>query len=399
MLKMYFDFKDVFRAARLGFSPKKMWVMFCGLLLGIIFYDIFSYLAHVAAGRGVGDIWAMFGLLPLPWSDFTAWPWLLWGAGFVLLVVVYMLTASVVARITAEQLAGNEFFEIKEGLHYLKQSWKSVLGGPVVIIVFCVMIIIGGLVLGLWGRIPYLGELTVTLLSVPVYLVCLFLVFLVAALLVAVWYAPAIAGATKGDSFDNLFETFSAMTSQPWRLVVYTGLLKLVALGGAAVFGWFTLQALMLAYKVLGAAMGEKFLGLAAASFNTYTPPMALNLMLTIFQGRGLDPNIYLMATPELNWAGHISVFLMGMSLNLIRLLVVSYAAASFVVGQTIIYGIIVMKRDERNIFEKKEEMPGHNGSADGEGECETKEGEEEQKAVKAVKKAVKSKAGHKAKK
>jgi uncharacterized membrane-anchored protein YhcB (DUF1043 family) len=399
MLKMYFNFKDVFRAARLGFSPKKMWVMFCGLLLGIAVYDVFAYLSHLAAGRGVADVWATFGLLPLPWNDFTIWAWLLWGAGFVIFVIIYMLTASVVARIATEQLVGNEFFEIKEGLQYLKQNWKAVLGSPVVITVFALGIMIFGAVLGWWGRIPYLGELTVSLLTVPVYLVCLFLVFLLAALMVALWYVPVISGATKGDTFDNLFETFSAMTSQPWRLVIYTGLLKLVVLAGAVVFGWFTGQALMLAYRVLGAAMGEKFLGLAAASFNVYTPPMVLHLMLTLLQGRGLDPNIYLMATPELNWAGHISVFLMGMSLNLIRLLVASYAAASFVVGQTIIYGIIVMKRDDRNIFEKKEEQPASDMQTAKEDVCETPQEGKDHKAVKAARKMLKTKTVSKSRK
>ncbi|MDP2807647.1 MAG: hypothetical protein Q8O74_05870, partial [bacterium] len=66
MLKMYFNFKDVFRAARLGFSPKKIWAFFCGLLLGLAIYNLFSYLAHAAAGRSLADTWAMFGLLPVP---------------------------------------------------------------------------------------------------------------------------------------------------------------------------------------------------------------------------------------------------------------------------------------------------------------------------------------------
>ena len=382
MLKMYFNFKDVFRAARLGFSPKKIWTFFCGLLLGLAIYNLFSYLAHAVAGRSLADTWAMFGLLPLPWSDFGPGAWILWFLGAAGLGISYMLTSSVVARITAEQLSGNEFYEVKEAVAFVKQGWKAVLGAPLVIVTFIAFLVLGGLVLGLWGRIPYLGELTVSALAIPVYLVCLFIVFLLAALMVALFYSPIVAGAAKSDTFDNLFEIFSTMTSQPWRLVVYGGLLKLVVLLAFGVFALFSHHAVMISYKLLGAFMGQRFLDLGAAAFNLYTPPMVLNVMLGSLQGWGFDQGLFLMNTPALNWSGHVSAFLMGMSLNLVRLLVISYAAAATVVGQTIIYGIIVMKRDERNIFERQEEK--------GTEECPpVAEEEKEHKVVKLVKKAA----------
>jgi hypothetical protein len=380
MLKMYFNFKDVFRAARLGFSPKKIWAFFCGLFLGLAIYNLFSYLSHAAAGRSLAETWAMFGLLPLPWSDFGFGAWALWFLGAAGLGVIYMLTSAVVARITAEQLSGNEFYEIREAVAFVKQGWKAVLGAPLVIVAFMAFLVLGGLVLGLWGRIPYLGELTVSVLAIPIYLVCLFIVFLLAALMVALFYSPIVAGAAKSDTFDNLFEIFSAMTSQPWRLVVYSGLLKLIVLLGFGVFAWFSHHAVMISYKLMGVFMGERFMDLAAAAFNLYTPPMVLNVMLGSLQGWGFDQGLYLLNTPALNWSGHVSAFLTGMSLNLVRLLVLSYAAAATVVGQTIIYGIIVMKRDDRNIFERQEEKAAE--------ECLQVTEENETKAVKLIKKA-----------
>lgn len=392
MLKMYFNFKDVFRAARLGFSPKKIWAFFCGLLLGLTVYNLFSYLAHAVMGRSFVDTWILFGLLPQPWVyDFNIVAWILWLHGVVGLGISYMLTAAVVARITAEQLSGNEFYETKEAVTFVKQGWKAVLGAPLVIVTFIAFLVLGGLVLGLWGRIPYLGELTVSALAIPIYLVCLFIVFLLAALLAALWYSPIVAGAAKSDTFDNLFEIFSTMTSQPWRLVVYSGLLKLVVLMGFGVFALFSYQAVMLSYKLLGVFMGERFLDLGAAAFNLYTPPMVLNVMLGALQGWGFDQGLYLLNTPSLNWSGHISAFFIGMSLNLVRLLVFSYAAAATVVGQTIIYGIIVMKRDDRNIFERQEEK--------GTEECPPAAEENEAKVVKMVKKAAAVKKPTKARK
>ena len=125
MLKLYFNYKDVFRAARLGLSPKKLWVMGCGLVLGFIGYGIFGYLAHLASGRALADVWAIFGLVPLPWGDFSAFSWLLWSAGALLFLVCYLLAATVVAKITTEQLQGNEFFEASEGTAFLRAHKAS----------------------------------------------------------------------------------------------------------------------------------------------------------------------------------------------------------------------------------------------------------------------------------
>ena len=371
MLKLYFNYQDVFRAARLGLSPKKLWVLSCGLVLGFIGHGIFGYLAHLASGRSLADTWAIFGLIPLPWGDFGAGAWLLWGMGALLFLLCYLMAATIVAKITTEQLQGNEFLEVGEGVAFVRRNWKSVVGGPLVLVLFCVMILIGGLALGLWGRIPVVGEWTVALLSIPAYFVCLFLAFLLAALVVGIFYAPAIIGATKSDTFDSLFETFSCMTGQPWRLVVYSGLLKLVAAAGALVFGLFTAAALGLAFKTLAFAMGPKFVDIAIAAVANYTPGWVLNLMIKC--SAGAMPFQYLAVAPDLSWSGQVAAFIMGMSINLVRVLVLAYLLSTWVAGQTIIYGILVMKRDERNIFIKPEEKETPPAEAPTEPACEKK--------------------------
>jgi hypothetical protein len=395
MLKMFFNFKDVFRAARLGFSPKKIWAFFCGLLLGLAIYNLFSYLAHAAAGRPLAETWTMFGLLPLPWSDFGGWAWILWFLGAAGLGITYMLTSAMVARITAEQLSGNEFYEIQEAVGFIKKNWKAVLGGPLMIALFIGFLLLAGMILGWWGRIPYLGELTVSLLAIPVYLVCLFIAFLLAALMAALFYSPVVAGAAKSDTFDNLFEIFSALTSQPWRLVIYTGLLKMVCLAGFITFGMFTVGAMMVAFHTLGFAMGEKFVNIAVAGFNSYTPGWVMNVLIKLSGGCG--PCQFLLTVTELGWAGQVSAFFIGMSINAVLLLVLAYLMSTWVVGQTIIYGIIVMKRDQRNIFERNDETESR--ETEELEECPPISGEPVHKAAKTVKKATAVKKPAKAKK
>ena len=385
MLKMYFDYRDIFRAARLGLSPKKMWIFLWGLLAGFVFYGLFGYLSHLSAGRNLSDIWVMFGLVPSrPWPGASVFSWILWVIGALGALIIYMISAAAVARMAFEQLKGNEFYEIAEAQKFLKTSWKSIIGGPLIIFCFVLILIIFGILLGLWGRIPVLGEISVAILSLPVYFVCLFIVFLLVSLAIGLFYSPVISGATKSDTFDNLFETFSAITSQPWRLLIYTMLLKVTALLATAIFAWFAVSGISVAFTVLSWAMGNKFSDIAIASFNFYTPPLASNFLLSLGIENPLLKNLnaVLLSTPTLNWSGRAAAFIMGMTLNLIRLTVLSYFFSIFITGQTIIYGTIVMKRDQKNIFEEDKDE-----------ECRTAEPVGQIDNTSAQKRAIKKKA------
>ncbi|HAD83124.1 MAG: hypothetical protein A2509_03865 [Candidatus Edwardsbacteria bacterium RIFOXYD12_FULL_50_11] len=400
MLKMYFDYRDIFRAARLGLSPKKMWVLFWGLVWGFAFYGIFGYLSHLAAGRSLADVWVMFGLVPAkPWPGSGAISWVLWLAGMLGALLIYMMSAAVTARLATEQLKGNEFYEVREAAGYLKGAWKSILGGPLVIISFVSLLLFFGILSGWWGRIPVLGELTIALLSLPIYLVGLFLVFLLASLAIGLFFSPVISGATRGDAFDNLFEVFSSITAQPWRLVTYTGLLKLLCLLASAVFAWFTISSMGIAYQVLSWSMGGKFADIALAAFNLYTPPLATNYVMFLGMDNPMISGLssFMTATPALSWPGQTAAFIMGMSLNAVRLLVLSYLLSVFVTGQTIIYGIIVMKRDQRDIFAREEGTPEETCQAIGDSENQTEEVEPQmnkrpQRVLKKIKSASKMK-------
>jgi len=61
--KLHFNYKDIFRALRLGFSAKKIWMMFLGLFFGVAGYSGITYLAHLVAGSDLLTIWAEYRLL------------------------------------------------------------------------------------------------------------------------------------------------------------------------------------------------------------------------------------------------------------------------------------------------------------------------------------------------
>jgi hypothetical protein len=104
---LHFNYKDVFRAGRLGFSAKKMWVTFLGFLIAFVGYGILSYLAFIVSGVEIGEVWEAYRLVPmypigLPWYS-----WIIWVVGLLWWICVALLTGVSVSKITYEQLKGD----------------------------------------------------------------------------------------------------------------------------------------------------------------------------------------------------------------------------------------------------------------------------------------------------
>jgi len=53
MVKLNFNYKDIFRAGRLGFSAKKIWTGFVGLLLGLILFNLLAYAAFLVTPEDI----------------------------------------------------------------------------------------------------------------------------------------------------------------------------------------------------------------------------------------------------------------------------------------------------------------------------------------------------------
>jgi hypothetical protein len=354
MMTLHFDFKDVFRAARMGLSVKKIWVQFCGLLIGIIGYAILSYLALLASGFSLGDVWSNYRFLPWPYGfELNLLGWVLWLAGLVFLVVVFLLSSTVVARLTYEQIQGNEFYEVKEGMKFLRQNWVTVLLSPLTLLGFVAFMLLCGIVAGLWGKIPWLGEISLGLAAIPLFLAGLFSVYLAVNFKVSILLTPAIVGTSKSDTFDSLFEVFSSLNSQPWRLLLYELLLMIVNLVATMIFAGAVVLALQVVHTTLGVLMGEKLTQVVDAARGYL--PLCVNYPSPIPAWCGPHqlggPGVM-----DLSWSRAIAGFFLGISLNLVWLIVYAYSASIWAVGQVLIYGVVVKKKDKRDLFLKSEE-------------------------------------------
>lgn len=359
MVKLYFDFRDIFRAARFGFSGKKIGLQFLGLLIGYIGYVILTYIALIASGIGFAANWAAYRLFPTIVANTLPWyGWVLYVAGLVFFVIMWLLYSTAAAKVTYQQLKGDDFYTAREALGFVGKNWKAVILSPLMVIAIVVFLLVCGIIIGLLGKIPYIGELGFALLSVPIFGVALFLVFLAVVFGVGIILGPAIVATAREDSFETMIQFFSSIWSQTWRFVVYDVLLGAITIAGVYVLGTFSYWALKLVYVVCGWTMGPKLHNMAMAAINWLPTKLALWSLWSKgwWCGKLAGITNYMPSAVTLQRAESVAVFIMGIFLVLIFGFVISYGLSIWSAGQTLIYLILRKRKDDENLLEREEE-------------------------------------------
>lgn len=362
MTKLHFSYKDVFRALRLGFSAKKIWMMSLGLLFGFTGYSLFTYLAYITAGVDFLAVWDQFRLLPfispvdypLPWYS-----WILAVVGMVFFVVAVLITGTAVSRVCFEQLKGDEFYESREAFRLAFRNGGAVLASPLLILAFIAVVVAFGLGASGLGAIPWVGDVIVGILSPLAFLASLFIVYMLVVLLATLLLAPSVVGATRNDTFDTLFEVFSCVNEQPARLVWYLGTVALLAKAGSFLFGLASSAAGRIGTGILSVFMGERMADVMTnASFYfkialpDWWPSTLSQLFLVQANAFGL-PQIYLPGDYlSLGWSADIAALLFGVCIYLVALMVTAYGCVVWFCGATLSYAVLAQKKDDKNILE-----------------------------------------------
>ena len=366
MTKLHFNYKDVFRALRLGFSAKKIWMMSVGLLIGLAGYSLLTYIAYLVAGNDLLTVWQSFRLLPFPLPldyPFAWYSWIIFAIGLLFLLCTVLITGAAVSKVTYEQLRGDEFYESKEAFRFAFKNINAILASPLLILAFIALIAVAGLVVSLLGSIPFVGEIILGLMSPFSFLASLFIVYLLVVLLFALLIGPSVVGAVHSDTFDTLFEVFSCVNEQPGRLVLYVATVG--ALGKLASFllGAASSIAGRIGYGILHAFTGAKLADVmsnAAFYFKVIVPdwwPALLHqAFITEANLIGL-PQMYLPSDYlSINWSVDVASLLIGACLYFVALLVTGFGFATFFSGMTVSYAVLAHKKDEKNILEIPED-------------------------------------------
>lgn len=360
MISMRFDYRDLFRAPRIAWSFQRIWIQFLGLLSGWVVYFIFTYLALLLAGEHLSVLWSRFGLipsiagLPLPW-----YAWIFAGIGLLGCLFLWLVSATAVSRAVYMNLKGNHFYTWKDAIRFaLKKKGGAVIATPIGILVIAFFTGLGGVIVGLCGRIPVVGEIGIALFTLIWFAASLFLVFLALALGVSLFLTPSVLATTDDDAFEGIFQSFSTLVSQPWRLVVYTLLVGVLTILGGGIFAYFAKKAWFVMNRVLTLGMGDKCIDVSyAASYllqNWIYPAVewarALPSSITsvcFFSQEFLPSSLALSQT--------IAAYVMAIFLLFIGLAVFAYPVAIFNTGYCLLFLILKKKKDDENLLERKD--------------------------------------------
>ncbi|MFA5031632.1 MAG: hypothetical protein WC614_01300 [bacterium] len=359
---MKFNFTDILRAPRIGFSAKKIWVATLGLLIGTVLYSILTYCAYLTCfDWNWISIWQTYKLIPLPIigeTSFAWYNWALWILGLALFVGVNFISIGAISKLTIEQLRGDEFYEITDAVKYSMKQWKAVMLSPLVLMIFIASLLVVGFVCGLIGRIPYAGQLFAGMFFIPVAFGSIFIVYLGIVLLVSLIIGPSIAGSSESDVFDTLFEVFSCLNDQTWRLILWEILVGLFAIIGTLVLGWIVKQGLVLMEWGCGLWAGPRgWWDIIWTRGICYLP--AIPTIDWIEKVVSRVAPVLIIAPPTWsvgNWAEIVGGFLVGISFYFILFFVMAYGVSIWSAGQTLIYTVLVKMKDEKNLLEKIEE-------------------------------------------
>jgi hypothetical protein len=372
MVPLHFNFKDIFRAPKLAFATKKIWIHFSALFYGLFIYNVLTYVAALLSNIDIKQVWYAYHFFPCPYGsimpmDFNWYSWVLYWIGIASIVILWYLTFGAVSKITIEQLRGNDFYSRKEAWGFVGKNWKAMVASPIALIILVIILFVGGMILGAWQEIPYVGELTTSLLLIPVFIVSLFFVLSIIIIFISFVLSPAIVGTTKNDTFETMFELYSTFTSQSWRYIVYQFILFIIQPIATIIFFIFSFISLRVIFNAYYYAskivhtpdklqtifsLGKKYI--PHCPFYQYLPAWCKDAYFSLMNidmpfGCG-NYTQNLIAEP--NWAISLSGLFVGLGFTLIILFIIAYYETIFSVGQTLIYTILRMKKDDENLLE-----------------------------------------------
>lgn len=339
-----FDCRDVASCARLGLSARKMWTGFKSLLLSWLVWDFFVYLGFLASGEDMGARWSLSVLLPLPGGLFwhSAIAMVLLGAGCILILAVLMRGSLKVCRLAFEQIRGDAFYSESEAASFARGHSSPLVLVPLLLVILITILLAKGAVVGLISRIPAAGPVIAALFAVPLWGAMLLAVLTAAALILSIMLLPAIIACTRGDTFESVFELFSTMTSQSWRVFLYWFLSLLFTALGSAVFILFSAGAMgLLSMTTSWAAGGGGFAEALTAGPRMLAPELLPFFSSFVSLGTGGSTAA---------WSGAAGV-LAGVSGSVILLVLLSYIFSSLSSAWTVIYVGLRRRRDGTDLL------------------------------------------------
>lgn len=356
----YFDFRDIFRIPRIALSGKKIWTLLLANLFGYVFFIIFAYLGIAASGFNLGQALSTYHLFPFPYElGLTTSGWILYFLGGGIWVLSYYFANMAVARITYKELKGDFFYSSGDGFRFMKKHWHPLIFAPLAVVGIIVFLLFMAVIAGLMGKIPVLGEFIFSLPFLLYFPVAIFVLYTLIVFILVITFTPAIVATSEEDTLEAVFQGYSLIWTQPWRLVTYEVIWAALVSISWYIFGLVMAAGVWFISFVFGQPwlMGDKLGRMMEASiYYLGGESIVYNQFLMLFSSPFMTSGYAYLGAVELTIAEAVASGFLGLGIFFIMAVVVSYATTLDSVGQTIIYLILRKKKDNENLLDRKDE-------------------------------------------
>ncbi len=362
MKPLYFDIRDIFRTPRLSLSGKKIWVHSIGLGLGWAIYLVLSYLALMINGQSISEIWNTHFLFPCLWNvnlPIAWYAWVIYGLGLALWLVIFLLASLAVSRITYKQLKGDEFYSSGDSYNYIKKHGTAVIMGPVSIVIIMMFFIVMAIIAAWLAKWPVLDIIFLGLPYLLYFVVAVFVIYTAVVFAISLILAPSIVGTAEEDTMETVFQSYSTLWAQPWRLVIYETVVCTIGAAAAWIYGYI----MIFGYQFFNLVFGQNWLMAGKISRITeqassyifgvnspLTPYISKIFNLYTPASLGMVKPLYLTTTDI------ITIIMVALAMFVIGASIFAYLLTNFSVGQSLIYIILRKKKDDENLIERKDE-------------------------------------------
>ena len=283
------DMRAVLSCAGNGLSLKKITAAAFYLLIGQTTYLIFTYLALLYDGVSFDYIRQSYGLFPFRLFPFdSAIAYLVYFAGIGGALTCLSLAIMSVAVITFEEIRGDYFFSVFKAIRFSFSRLPSLLGVHFSLLAFIAFIYLLGVITGIIGRIPYLGETIIGVFYLfPIFISLIFTVFIIFVMIVGVILVPIVLASQKRkEIFDGILQLFSVLTQESWRFFWYLAISCGLAKTASFLMAYLFYRTLQFSQLVLIQGGGEKIERLFNSAYNLLPLNSPVLLFMTnIFPG------------------------------------------------------------------------------------------------------------------
>ena len=370
-LKLNYNYTDIFRAPRLALSGKKILFLIKGNLFGYIAYFIFSLISLLSTGMSTQEIISKYGLYPCLFGHQAEWfSWVVYFFGISIWFFALMLSLTGVCRIFLKQLKGNDFFSGKDASKFVFKHRHALVLTPITIFLIIIFFLLLASIFALIGKIPVIGNLTLSILYILYFLGSVFTILSTFVLFTSLIYTPSIVGLYEEDTMGSVFQTYSITFSQPWRILFYNIILAILIFIGIEIYSWVCLNSIGLISYIFGqnVFMGDQFFVIHNHSLSVVFPNVIVDTFVhyktLILEKINLNSGIPLLFSPSTNLAGlndlsvieTISSILLSIVYFTIALSVFSYGLAMLAVGQSLMFVTFKKLSDDDDLIFRADE-------------------------------------------